>query len=165
MASPIYNETQQFRQIWIWVILIGVTAFTGGTLVTKLLNDVEFTLGELIFPIGLLLAINGLFFSMRLTTRIDQSALSFSYSPFLIHRKFTWEEIESLTVISYNGLTEYGGWGIKWNGECWSYTTGGKWGILVQTSTKKFLLGTQNPEKVNEVISYFMEVKTKVHGN
>jgi len=165
MASPIYTETQQFRQIWIWLILLGVTALVVGAMVNKLLNDPLASPVELLFPVVLLLFINGLFFSMQLTTRIDSIALSFCYFPFLINRKYSWEEIESLTVITYNGLTEYGGWGIKWNGECWSYTMGGKWGILVQTSSKKFLLGTQNPEKVREVISYFLETKTSLHGN
>ena len=165
MATPIYNETQRFRQIWIWAILLGVTALVMGAMVNKLLNDPQATLVELIFPVVLLLLINGLFFSMRLTTRIDASSLTFSYFPFLSQRKYDWTIIESMELITYNGLVDYGGWGIKWNGECWSYTTGGKWGILVRTSTKKFLLGTHHPEKVKEVISYFMEIKSSSNGN
>ena len=90
MATPIYNETQRFRQIWIWAILLGVTALVVGSMVNKLLNDPQATLVELIFPVVLLLLINGLFFSMRLTTRIDASSLTFSYFPFLSQRKYYW---------------------------------------------------------------------------
>lgn len=164
MSSPIFNETQRFRQVWIWAILLCITAIAVGTMIHQLLNDPETNLGELIIPVGILVFVNGLFFSMRLTTRMDASSLTFSYFPFLIQRKYDWVKIESMELISYNGLLEYGGWGIKWNGDCWSYTTGGTHGILVKTKDKKFLLGTQNPEKAREAIVYFMEIKSSSHG-
>jgi hypothetical protein len=164
MSSPIFNETQRFRQVWIWAILLCITAIAVGTMIYQLLNDPETNLGELIIPVGILVFVNGLFFSMRLTTRMDASSLTFSYSPFLIQRKYDWVKIESMDLIAYNGLLEYGGWGIKWNGDCWSYTTGGTHGILVKTKDKKFLLGTQNPEKAREAIVYFMEIKSSSHG-
>jgi hypothetical protein len=69
-------------------------------------------------------------------------------------------EIESLEFIEYNGLIEYGGWGIKWNGDCWSYTTGGTHGILIKTKDKKFLLGTQKPEEAKQAIAQFNEQKS-----
>lgn len=164
MATPIYTETQRFRQAWIWAILLGVTALVMGTMVNKLLNDPQVTPIELVFPVVLVLFINGLFFSIRLTTRLDASSLTFSYFPFLTHRKYDWTKIESMELIKYNGLLEYGGWGIKWNGDYWSYTTGGNHGILVKTKDKKFLLGTQNPEKAREAIVYFMEIKPSSNG-
>lgn len=165
MTPPIYTETQQFRQVWIWAILLTVTGIAGGTMGYQLLNDTQTSLGELIIPVGVLVFVNGLFFSMQLTTRMDASSLTFSYFPFLIQRKYDWKEIESMELIAYNGLIEYGGWGIKWNGDCWSYTTGGTHGIIIKTKDKKFLLGTQNPEKVREAIVHFMKIKSGSHGN
>ena len=160
MAKLIFNETQRFRQVWIWAILLGITGIVGGAMTYQLINDPQTSLGELIFPVGLLLFINGLFFSMRLTTRFDSSSLTFSYFPFLIQRKYKWMEIESMEFIEYNGLIEYGGWGIKWNGDCWSYTTGGTHGILIKTKDKKFLLGTQKPEEAKQAIAQFNEQKS-----
>jgi hypothetical protein len=65
-----------------------------------------------------------------------------------------------MELIEYNGLWEYGGWGIKWNGDSWSYTTGGKWGILVKTQDKKFLIGTQKPEEAKQAIAQFLAFKS-----
>lgn len=64
-----------------------------------------------------------------------------------------------MELVEYNGLWEYGGWGIKWNGDTWSYNTGGKWGVMVKTADKKFLLGTQKPEEVRQVIDRFKAFK------
>ena len=164
MTPPIFNETQRFRQIWIWVILLGVTALALGTMVNQLLNDPQTRLGELIIPVGVLFFVNGLFFSMRLTTRLDEYSLTFTYFPFLRKKVYPLSELVSMELIAYNGLLEYGGWGIKWNGDCWSYTTGGTHGILVKTKDKKFLLGTQNPEKAREAIEYFIEIKSSTYG-
>ena len=164
MTPPIYKETQQIRQVWIWAILLTVTGIAGGTMIYQLINDTQTSLGELILPVGVLVFVNGLFFSMRLTTRLDASSLTFTYFPFLRKKVYPFSELVSMELIAYNGLLEYGGWGIKWNGDCWSYTTGGTHGILVKTKDKKFLLGTQNPEKAREAIVYFMEIKSSSHG-
>lgn len=161
MTTPIFNETQRFRQVWIWTILLGITGIVGGSMTYQLINDPQTSLGELIFPVGLLLFINGLFFSMRLTTRLDASSLTFTYFPFLRKKVYPLSEMVSMELIAYNGLLEYGGWGIKWNGDCWSYTTGGTHGILIKTKDKKFLLGTQKPEEVKKAIDHF---NTSIHG-
>ncbi len=161
MTTPIFNETQRFRQVWIWTILLVITGIAVGTMIYQLINDTQTSLGELIIPVGILVFVNGLFFSMHLTTRFDSESISYSYFPFLGQRKYNWKEIESMELIAYNGLLEYGGWGIKWNGDCWSYTTGGTHGILIKTKDKKFLLGTQNPTEVKKVIDHF---NTSTHG-
>ena len=155
MTPPIYKETQQIRQVWIWAILLTVTGIAGGTMIYQLINDTQTSLGELILPVGVLVFVNGLFFSMRLTTRLDASSLTFTYFPFLRKKVYPLSELASMELIAYNGLLEYGGWGIKWNGDCWSYTTGGTHGILVKTKDKKFLLGTQHPTEVKKVIDHF----------
>jgi hypothetical protein len=108
----------------------------------------------------MLILLISLFLGLTLSTRITENSLSFRYFPFTRWRTFRFEEIETLEVVEYNGLWEYGGWGIKWNGDTWSYTTGGKWGIIVKTTDKKFLLGTQQPEHVRQVIAEFKARKS-----
>jgi hypothetical protein len=110
------------------------------------------TFGDLAFPIGMILLLNILFLSFTLTTRIESDSLSYRFFPFTRWRTFRFEEIEAMELREYNGLWEYGGWGIKWNGDSWSYTTGGKWGILVKTQGKKFLLERKNPRKRSRLL-------------
>ena len=159
MAQDIFQETQRFRQIWIWALILGISGFSVSSLF--LLEDkAPPTLVDLAFPIGMILLLNILFLSFTLTTRIEGDSLSYRFFPFTRWRTFRFEEIETLDLVEYNGLWEYGGWGIKWNGDSWSYTTGGKWGILVKTTNKKFLLGTQKPEQVRQVIDGFKTRKS-----
>lgn len=158
MTSVIFQETQRFRQIWIWALILGISGFSVSSLF--LLEDKStFTFEDLAFPLGMILLLNTLFLSFTLTTRIEADSLSYRFFPFTRWRTFRFEEIESMELREYNGLWEYGGWGIKWNGDSWSYTTGGKWGILVKTTDKKFLLGTQQPEQVKVVIAEFNAFK------
>ena len=154
MTAVNFQETQRFRQIWIWALILGISGFSVSSLF--LLEDkAPLTFGDLAFPLGMILLLNILFLRFTLTTRILANSLSYRFFPFTRWRTFRFEEIESMELREYNGLWEYGGWGIKWNGDTWSYTTGGKWGIIVKTADKKFLLGTQQPEQVRQVIAEF----------
>ena len=151
MTKVIFQETQRFRQIWIWALILGISGFSISSLF--LLEDkAPLSFVDLAFPLGMILLLNILFLSFTLSTRIEADSLSYRFFPFTRWRTFRFEEIEALDLVEYNGLWEYGGWGIKWNGDTWSYTTGGKWGIIVKTTDKKFLLGTQKPEEVRQVI-------------
>ncbi len=154
MTAVTFQETQRFRQIWIWALILGISGFSISSLFL-LENKAPLTFGDLAFPIGMILILNILFLSFTLTTRIEANALSYRFFPFTRWRTFRFEEIEALELVEYNGLWEYGGWGIKWNGDTWSYTTGGKWGVIVKTTDKKFLLGTQQPEQIRQVIAEF----------
>lgn len=158
MTKVIFQETQRFRQIWIWALILGISGFSISSLF--LLEDkAPLSFMDLAFPIGMILLLNVLFLSFTLSTRIEADSLSYRFFPFTRWRTFRFKEIEALDLIQYNGLWKYGGWGIKWNGDTWSYTTGGKWGIIVKTTDKKFLLGTQKPEEVREVIDRFKAFK------
>jgi hypothetical protein len=164
MANFIFQETQRFRQIWIWAILIGVTAISLWAMFFA--EPTKPTEGwEIAIPIGILTLIIFLFLKLELKTRIDHVSLSFSYFPFIQERKYRFEDIDSMELIEYNGLLEYGGWGIKWNLDSWSYTTGGKHGIMVRIANKKFLLGTHKPEDAQKAIDQFNDFKSQSYAS
>lgn len=162
MANYLFQEAQRIRRFWIW----GITILVIGIVLSSIFLSSGTSLDwGIVFPIGILALVNILLFKMELKTRIDQDSLSFSYFPFIKERKYRFEEIDSMDLIEYNGLLEYGGWGIKWNFDSWSYTTGGKHGILVKTKKKKFLLGTQKPAEAQKAIDQFNEFKSQSHGS
>ena len=162
MANFIFQESQRFRQFWIWAVLILVTGIAAGSTIfsTEAAFDWEHAT-----PFGILAMAFLLFFKSELKTRIDRDSLRFSFSPFIKERKYRFQDIVSMELIEYNGLLEYGGWGIKWNGNSWSYTTSGKYGILVKTSNKKILLGTQKPREAKAAVAQFNEFKLQSHGS
>jgi hypothetical protein len=159
MAKIVFQETQRFRQIWIWAILLGVTGISLGS-IFFMERDAPLDFSDITFPTGMLLLLNLLFLSFKLSTRIVVDRISYRFFPFTRWRSYRFEAIDSMDLVEYNGLWEYGGWGIKWNGDSWSYTTGGKWGILVKTQSKKFLIGTQKPEEAKQAIAQFLAFKS-----
>lgn len=161
MTHHIFAEKQKIRQIWFWVLLIGLDCLVFGLMTHQLLFEPETSPQDLIFPGILVLSINALFYTLHLSTHVDQSSLSFTYFPFLIKRKYHFSELESIELIDFSSL---GGWGIKWNGDCWSYTTGGIHALLIKTKNKKFILGTQNPEDAKKAVDLFNSFRTKFHG-
>jgi hypothetical protein len=159
MAKIVFQEIQRFKQIWIWAILLGVTGISLGS-IFFMEREAPLAISDIAFPIGMLFFLNLLFLSFTLSTRIKEDRLSYRFFPFTRWRTYRFEAIAAMELVEYNGLWEYGGWGIKWNGDSWSYTTGGKWGILVKTEGKKFLLGTQKPEEAKLAIAQFLAVKS-----
>ena len=159
MAKVVFQETQRFRQIWIWAILLGVTGISLGS-IFFMEREAPLAFSDIAFPIGMLFFLNLLFLSFKLSTRIVVDRLSFRFFPFTRWRSYRFEAIDTMDLVEYNGLWEYGGWGIKWNGDSWSYTTGGKWGILVKTQGKKFLIGTQKPDEAKQAIAQFLAFKS-----
>lgn len=131
MANFIFQEQQRFRQIWLWIILLGVGIIVIVAIILELKNGGS--LWESLIPLGIVALVFVLIARMELTTRIDEQFLSFKFFPFIRERKYSFDKITSMELIEYNGISEYGGWGIKWNVDSWSYTTGGRFGILVKT--------------------------------
>lgn len=162
MSHCVFTETQRFKSLWIWTILIGVIGITSWALFFT--DPSKPTEGwSMAIPLGILLFVFVLFINLKLKIRIDPVSLSYSYYPIIKERKYRFENIESLELIEYNGLLEYGGWGIKWNLDSWSYTTGGKHGIMVKTNGKKFLLGTHEPQEAQKAIAEFHKFKSASH--
>ncbi|MCH6201072.1 hypothetical protein MMU07_15910 [Aquiflexum sp. LQ15W] len=161
MKDYSFKETQKFNQLWIWIPLVliaGIVFFSPYGL-----EEVKYI--DLLIPMGIIGLVFALFLSMVLKTTIDTNSLAFSYFPFIRKRKYNFKEIESMELKKYNSPWEYGGWGIRYNFDSWAYNTGGKFGILVKTKDKKFLLGTHKPEEAKIAIGVFEEYKSRNHGS
>lgn len=161
MSNLIFKETQRFTQLWIWMLLV----FVAGIVLLSIINLEDLDLSDKLNPIGIVGLVFVLFLSLTLKTTIDSKSLSFSYFPFIRKRKYNFKEIESMELIEYNSLWEYGGWGFRYNFDSWAYNTGGKLGIKVRTKDKEFLLGTYKPEEAKKAVAVFKEYKSKNHGS
>ncbi len=162
-----YTETQQFRQIWVWLLLVitglssvGVFAYgfyeqiiLGNTFGDKPMSDnvltISFVLATIFFILLLLLFIHA-----KLTTMIDDSGISYKFFPFhLKFHKITWDEIESYEVATYRPIREYGGWGIRFGWNKKAYNVSGNVGLLVHLKTgKKVLFGTMKEQELREFL-------------
>ncbi|NOR44767.1 MAG: hypothetical protein GQ534_04205 [Candidatus Delongbacteria bacterium] len=165
--KTIYTETQQFRQLWIWILVLvtgisSVGVFTygfyeqiilGQTFGNKPMSDnaliISFVLATIFFILLLFL-----FFHAKLTTMIADSGISYKFFPFhLSFHKITWDEIESYEVTTYRPIREYGGWGIRLGKNKKAYNVSGSVGLSVQLkSGKKVLFGTQKEQELKEFL-------------
>jgi hypothetical protein len=155
-----FEEIQQFRQSWIWFLIMPISLF--GIIVFIYIMFMQFILGK---PVGtnpmpnsmliwfgplmlvIMISIPILMYIMKLEVRIDSEAIHIRYFPFL-KRNISLDEIVTCKVRKYKPLLEYGGWGIRWGPGGKAYNVSGSWGVQLKfTNGKKLLIGSQ---KANE---------------
>jgi hypothetical protein len=97
-------------------------------------------------------------FLVKLETIITQEGIYIRFFPFLIrYRFYSWNEINKVEVKKYSPLKHYGGWGFRFgiNGSK-AFNMRGRIGLeLILNNDRKVLIGTTNPQELEEVISRF----------
>ncbi len=163
-----YKEEQRFRKWWLLLLfaLIDIL-FTFGVInqvmFDKQLGDNPLSNTGLIITLLILLFFNLIFFSIKLTTTIDQAGISVKFFP--IHSKprlFSWDDISKAYLRKYNPLMEYGGWGIRFGlfGSSGAYNISGNMGLQLELSSgKKILIGTQNAVELEAYLSKVKRLK------
>jgi hypothetical protein len=161
-SNILFEEKQYFRQIWLWILLIGVFIFLNYELyLDKKTNSIF-----MVFLLNLPLAIPILFiFISNLKTKIDEKAIHFQFYPFHIgfidfklkkmEKSISFDDIEKMEIVTYNPIFDYGGWGIRYGGmNTIAYNTMGNKGLLIYKKNKqKVLIGTQKPEILTKIIN------------
>jgi hypothetical protein len=103
------------------------------------------------------------FFSLKLETTINNQGVFVNYKglPFC-KRKMDWLEIHTISLVKYDPLSDYGGWGVKYSitGNGWCYNVSGNDGIKIVAGNKKpFLIGTQQKAEVEKIINLYFKKK------
>ncbi|SMD43262.1 hypothetical protein SAMN00777080_1847 [Aquiflexum balticum DSM 16537] len=164
MADYILKESQRFNQVLIWIPVVSVTLILLG--LSFLLPDKSVDWFDLFITFLILGSAVLFLLSFRLEIRIDGKSLQYKYSPIINNwRKYGFEDIEQIEIMKYNSLLEFGGWGIRYNFDHWLYNTGGKYGLLITTKNKKFMLGTHKPEEAQKAIEQFRKFKLEYNGS
>lgn len=145
----LFYEKQQFRQWWLWVLLLGLNANMLYLLVFK--ENIAFTAGAL-----LLVLITVWLWRLTLITKINEKGIFVKFKGF--HRDFkfySWEIISSCEIKKYNPIMDYGGWGIRIG----AFNVSGNDGLLIRfTNGKTLLIGTNKPNDIFKVLS---EIESK----
>jgi hypothetical protein len=160
-TEKIFTERQHFRQIWLWALLIGINGLFIYGLVSQVFfgqtfGDNPMSNGQLIFATVGVFLLTLLFVFLRLDTAIQHDGIYYRYLPFQWkYKKITWDRISKVYVRQYNPLTEYGGWGLRIGlfGKGQAFNVSGNKGLqLVYDNGKKFLLGTQKPDDIKNIL-------------
>ena len=149
-----YKETQEIKHSWLWIgLAIAFILFFTFILEFGIRKNVEI---DTIIRISLFTVFLTLFFkTIKLTTLFDEFNVSYKLSPFhLTFRKIPWMLIERCEVRTYNPIGEYGGWGLKYGFKSGkAINLSGNKGLQLYLKTgKKILIGTQQPERLQEYL-------------
>ena len=141
--QTIFYEKQQFRQVWIWMILILILLILLIPIISGVfgvfLNIILLTIGYCFI---------WLFYSMKLITEIKKDGIQITFTPFT-NFIIPFNKIRSYKIREYRPILEYGGWGIRFNRTGKAYTVSGKIGLQIELSNgKEILIGTENPDKL-----------------
>ncbi len=167
--NPEFTETQKFNKWWHYM-LAGLPAMFAliiylGTWLDVMPMKGEQKKGAVIISLiaGLLFAVLFFlwFFLLKLKTTINSNGIitKFEWLPFC-KRTIRWEDVQSISVIKYSPLIDYGGWGVRYSvsGNGWCYNVSGNDGIkIIYKTGKPFLIGTQQKEEAEKIITYYFK--------
>ena len=161
----VFNETQKFNQWWLKVVMALVLVCGLVPLFflhdNKAQSESEWVMAIVIFGAVVTLTIALLFFVIQLRTRIDERGVHYAFYPVQRHlRTIPWNQIESCRVRKYSPLGEYGGWGYKitFGSQGKALNVRGNMGIQLEYNKgKRLLIGTQDPETAQKIITAYQE--------
>jgi hypothetical protein len=151
MKSPIYCEVQQFRQVWIWVIVSALAGLVWYAAVMQLLlhrplgsspmTDILLVIFWFIFGIGL----PALFFFSRLITEVRDDGIYILFFPFQrTSHRIAFTEVKQYEVRTYRPFREYGGHGIRYGSNGKAYNVSGDRGVQIELlNGERLLIGSQ----------------------
>jgi hypothetical protein len=160
-SELLFSEKQRFNQWWLWIILLGVNAlFVFGVFKQVILGQ-QFgdkpmsNTGLILVALGTIL-LSVLFLNFRLITQIRKDGVYVKFFPLhLSYRKYPWENISKAFIRTYNSLSEYGGWGVRYSlgDKGKALNVSGNKGLQLEfVDKKKLLIGTQKPEALENVL-------------
>ena len=160
-----YHEVQQFRQIWV-ILLVGfLAALAWYTFAIQIISGEPFGTNPASDSVVLIiLAIFGIafpfwFWLMKLEIQVATMTLRFRMYPLhLSWKEVPFADIASVMAVVYKPIREYGGWGIRFGRKGMAYNVSGDRGVQVTLkSGKSFLLGSLRAEELELVL------RSKIH--
>lgn len=165
--QPTFHEIQRFNKWWHYLI-IGSPFILGLIIGLAMYADICQKIagsGTQFLPTGFVILGTFLLFAwflyMKLETRIDAQGIyvRFHGIPFC-KRSIPWQDIKTISVITYSPLSDYGGWGVRYGmaGNGWCYNVSGSKGIkLFYRNGKPFLIGTQQADAAQTTIEHYFK--------
>jgi hypothetical protein len=162
----LYHEVQHFRQLWLWILILGISLVAIWSLIQQIFLDTPF--GNNPAPDAVLIIIvivfgflfPATFYKMNLTTEVCGDGIYYRFFPFhLSFHKIKLEDIVECQVRSYSTLKDYGGWGIRYGRMGKAYNVSGDRGVQLKLSKgSRLLFGSQKPEEFAAAIELALSI-------
>ena len=161
-----FTETQKFNKWWHYLIVgipVVIVIVASSLVQFDIVSSKDGTKAPVLFMSSIVIACFFFiwFMILKLQTEINSEGIfvNFFGIPFC-KRIIKWDDLQSISVITYSPLSDYGGWGARYSigGNGWCYNVSGKKGIkLVYKTGKPFLIGTQKPEEAGKIINLYFK--------
>ncbi|MBE2232177.1 MAG: hypothetical protein IAE85_01645 [Anaerolinea sp.] len=149
MSTTVFREVQRFRQLWVWLLILGVAAIQWYGWVQQILlgqpygdnpgPDWMVWLFWVLFGIGLPL----FFFWLRLVVEVNDEGVWLRFIP-LTRLTIRFADIERCEAVDYRPLRQYGGWGVRGFNSNRAYNVSGRQGVrLTLRNGNVVLIGSQ----------------------
>lgn len=162
-TTLLYREVQQFRQLWIWIVLLfsSIAALTAAAMPFLVGSDwpENWILNLILILFGIIFGILFpiLFYIAALIAEVRSDGLYLSFYPLLFAPiLIPFENIVRCEVRTYHPLREYGGWGIRYGPKGKAYNVSGDRGVQLELANgERILIGSGNPEALIRAIKVF----------
>lgn len=159
-----FTETQKFNKWWMYLLFSSPLLVVSISFILVQLKMIDPKNGEKSPPEVIMILVFCILFliwgiSIRLKTTINEKGINVNFMgiPFC-NKHFNWVDIQSVSIIEYSPLLDYGGWGVRIGLKGWCYNVSGKTGIkLIRTNGTTFLIGTQKPEDAKKTINLYFK--------
>lgn len=153
-----FREVQQFRQFWLWAVLLGGMAPLGFGIYWQIgrgrpwgSHPVSDAALMAISAVSLLLL--GWFYLLKLVTEVDDDEIRVQFVYLWRAKHIRFSEIRKAEAVTYRPIRDYGGWGIRTGADGWAYTVSGNRGFRIEYNDgSKFLIGSQRPKELEQAI-------------
>jgi hypothetical protein len=154
MAVTYFTERQYVFKTWVgkltfMILIVLILALYYFYVV----QDQTFSLFSVCIQCISFLAVFMILFSSLKTTCTNQN-ITLYYFPYHLNKIiYSKTEIDALEIVNYNGLGDFGGWGIRMNNEIKCFTASGNCGVLITLKNgKQRLIGTKETETIKKVL-------------
>jgi hypothetical protein len=151
-----FREEQQFRQPWLWILLLAPVVAGAAFAVHRVLSPGEGTADDR--AVGLALPLMALlpawFYAVKLVTEVTDEELIVRFRLLWPERRFPLRGIRSAKAIDYRPVRDYGGWGVRWGFRGRAYNVSGNRGVELELDDgSRVLIGSQRPEELANAIA------------
>lgn len=164
----LFSEKQQFRQWWIWLLLVGLNAmFVAGAIKQigwgQQFGNKPINNSELICATITIVLLTIFIIAIRLETQIKPDGIYVQFFPFHFkYKHYPWSSLTKSYVRQYSPIAEYGGWGLRLGlfGKGKAFNISGDKGLQLEfTNGQRLLIGTNKPEELNTVLAGIGQLK------
>ena len=150
MEKPVFEETQ--RSVVIIIVSIMVTVIVGLLAVMKIIGDKPSYGMVIAFIVTVITCF--LLGSQKLKITITPDEIVYSFGIFSSGSVIKIGDVQRMSIIKYDALTDFWGWGVRYNSTTDCYTVEGNVGleITLLNSNMKILIGTQKQAELQSIL-------------